>query len=286
MGLNKIFHHPSVAAISGWLAIIAAAGTGASWLLSHIPEWFGTLTWQQTSLLGFSFAIVALFLTACTATLLAVAYRRIWPSDVRAIPETVQTPSVQVEEVERLRELAQASSDAIDGINARLAGAEKESAELAIRNKFEFERIRNKVLSDLGPDLAKFRTSIEQYEDYSEKYRKREVAPGATIPSLPRAPQGLIDKMVSVGISRDVINAAVMARHNEINTHNSYILVDDSDLTNRWKDGAEKKRWHQNRAEAVAIDSIISGLMIPAAELTDEALLSKLQQHRMMPRVR
>ena len=83
---KKLFYNPMVGAIADWatvLSVIAFVLTFIfAWLVTLIPEWFGTLTWPQTILIALGLSVGLLFLVAVSSTLCAFAYRLIKPLPV------------------------------------------------------------------------------------------------------------------------------------------------------------------------------------------------------------
>lgn len=170
----------------------------------------------------------------------------------------------------------------VEALQAKLAKFEAEVAELAIRNRFEFERTRNKVLAEISSELSEYHRQISAYEGSIESYKNNTSRVSGMPPSSPNVPLTLMGKLTAIGVTGEEFNAAVMARNQEIDTQNSFVILDPVDpMSATWKDGVEKKKWHKLRAKAYAIDKIISGLTVPDSKLTDDALTSAITFHRM-----
>lgn len=78
----SIFYSRTVQAISAWLAVTTAV---FAMLSRFTPEWFGTLTWPQSTLVGIALALALGFLVALLLVVAGVGYRLIRPLFAKAV---------------------------------------------------------------------------------------------------------------------------------------------------------------------------------------------------------
>jgi hypothetical protein len=105
--LAKIFYSKTAAALATWLAILTAVFGVLVWLT---PEWFGHLSWAQTILVCFTFALATLFVLALTASLFANAFRLMRPVPASEVAEELVRVSERVKRAEERLDGAQVVS--------------------------------------------------------------------------------------------------------------------------------------------------------------------------------
>lgn len=109
-----IIENKTVQGVSAWFGIV---GTGATVLTKLTPEWFGTLTWPQSLLLGMGLTIAAMFLVTASLAL----YRSFRPLpasspvhpdlDAQVSPSGLTLEDVEAAFADRMESLHQAVSD-------------------------------------------------------------------------------------------------------------------------------------------------------------------------------
>ncbi len=143
--------------ISAWIGIV---GAGFTVLTKLTPEWFGTLTWSQSLLLGLGLTVAAMFFT--TASLALYRLFRPLPASLPVLPTLDHPPQAQtgltLVDVEaafddRMKSLHQAISDVVGMFVERDEKVEN-MASLQSRALSKFEERADAIEADLATRKA------------------------------------------------------------------------------------------------------------------------------------
>lgn len=119
----EVFHSRTATSLATWLALMTGAFTGVQWL---IPEWFGTLTWPQSVLIGFFLALASTLVISMALALAGYGFRKFRPAPsldqnapVEVAPPTFYDDSHLVTGQKKIIESINAQNLRLDEVEAK-----------------------------------------------------------------------------------------------------------------------------------------------------------------------